>query len=67
MTTDKAFAYLGIAYAVASALVAFLTALGAILPGKAGEACHKSALVVGKAVAAVGELRSPKPAPQVAK
>lgn len=65
MTTEKAFAYLGLAYAVASASVVFLTALAAIIPGKAGEACHRAALVVGKAVAAVGELRAKPVAPQV--
>lgn len=62
MTLDRLALYVGYFYLVASALVAFLAALGA-LPGKAGEYCAKAAVVLGKAVAAVGEVRKQIPAP----
>jgi len=66
MKLDQIIQWVGVAYLALSALVAFLTTLGAILPGAAGAWCSRAAIAVGKAVAAVGELRgAPKPSRQV--
>lgn len=57
MTLERILTYVGAGYVILSAVVAILTALASVLPGGAGDACHRAAVVIGKLVAALGEMR----------
>lgn len=63
MSFEQIVTWIGALYLALSAVVTLLATLGAVLPGAAGAWCARAAVVVGKAVAAVGELRgAAKPA-----